>query len=200
MLRKLNRDGRCSTFRIGAAAGLVAALGMAGCGADYVTGSQATVLLLVADINSGSPIASDVRGDTGQITNCSTKVKVANIPKNPNDPGGRIGNVLLNRYDVAFTRSDGRGVPGLDVPYPFSAAIAATIPNSGDQEVTLNLVRQQAKLEPPLSNITGLQIVAMTATVTVYGNTVSGQAVSASGAVEVRFADYRTGTTTCEGS
>jgi hypothetical protein len=38
----------------------------------------------------------------------------------------------------------------------------------------------------------------MTAHVTVFGQTVSRQSVSASGAAAIRFADYGTGTTTCE--
>jgi hypothetical protein len=63
---------------------------------------------------------------------------------------------------------------------------------------TINLVRQQAKLEPPLSNITGLQIVEMTANVTVWGETVSRETVTASGAAAIRFADYADGTPSCE--
>ena len=40
-----------------------------------------------------------------------------------------------------------------------------------------DLVRHQAKILPPLSNITGLQIVTMFADVTLYGATISGSDV-----------------------
>jgi hypothetical protein len=62
----------------------------------------------------------------------------------------------------------------------------------------VDLVRHQAKLLPPLSNITGLQIVTMFADVTLSGATISGSNVSAGGSVQVTFADYGAGTATCE--
>ncbi len=183
-------------MRLGAAAAL--ALAMAGCSADYVEDNQSTVLLVVASINDGSTIASDVRGDSGTITNCPVPVTVAAVLKNPGNPGSPVENVILQRYDVSFTRSDGRGVEGVDVPYRFSGAMTADVTRGEDKTVTVDLVRQQAKLEPPLSNITGLQIIEMTASVTVYGQTVSRKSVSASGSAAIRFADYGTGTPTCE--
>jgi hypothetical protein len=185
-------------MRLGAAAGAVLALALVGCSADYVEDSQATVLLVLASINGGSPIASDVRGDKGEIINCPAEVSLAVVLKNPNNPGGPVENVILQRYDVTFSRSDGRGVEGVDVPYRFSAPMTATIPRGEEATITVDLVRQQAKLEPPLSNITGAQIVEMTAHVTVYGETVSRKSVSASGGAAIRFADYGTGTPSCE--
>ncbi len=187
-------------MRLAAVAGIVLGLVMVGCSADYVTESQATVLLVVTAINDGSPILSDVRGDTGTILNCQTQVSLDSILKNPQDPSAPTENVVLQRYDVSYVRSDGRGVEGLDVPYRFSAPLTATVTVGGSQAVTIDIVRHQAKLEPPLSNITGLDIVEMTANVTFYGETISRQGVSASGAATIRFADYATGTTSCEGS
>ena len=187
-------------MRLGPVACAVLALALVGCGADYVEETDATVLLVLTAINEGSPIASDVRGENGVIVNCATTVGLQVLVKNPNNPGSPVESVVLKRYDVSFTRSDGRAVEGVDVPYRFSAPMTATIAAGSDATFTIDLVRQQAKLEPPLSNITGLQIVEMTANVTVYGETVSRKAVSASGAASIRFADYGSGTTTCEGS
>ena len=183
-------------MRLGTA--LAVALALAGCSADYVEDSEATVLLVVASINDGKTIASDVRGDGGTITNCSVQVKLAAPLKNPKNPGSVTENILLQRYDVSFSRADGRGIEGVDVPYRFSAAMAAYVARGAETAITVDIVRQQAKLEPPLSNITGKEIVEMIAHVTVYGQTVSRDSVSASGAVQIRFADYGTGTATCE--
>jgi hypothetical protein len=187
-------------MRLGALGAAALALAMAGCSAAYVEDSQATVLLLVSSINAGAPVASDVRGEGGTITNCAVTATVVVVVKNPSNPGSPVDNVILQRYDVSFQRSDGRGVEGVDVPYRFSGAMTATVGVGGEETVSIDLVRQQAKLEPPLSNITGLQIVEMTANVTFYGATVSRSTVSASGSAGIRFADFGVGTPTCEGS
>jgi hypothetical protein len=192
------RRDRGLAMRLGAVAGVVLGLALVGCSADYVEEGESTVLLFVSDINDGSPIASDIRGDSGEITNCPAEVTVTAILKNPGNPGSPVDSVVLRRYDVTFTRSDGRGVEGIDVPYRFSAPMTATVEPGEDATVVVDLVRQQAKLEPPLSTITGLQIVEMTAHVSVYGETVSRKSVSASGVAAIRFADYGTGTSTCE--
>ena len=196
--RLLSRDGRGWTMRLGAVAAAALALALAGCSAAYVEDSQATVLLLVSSINEGKTVASDVRGDGGAITNCSVKGEVVVILKNPANPGSPVENVILQRYDVSYQRSDGRAVEGVDVPYRFSAAMTVTAIRGEKTAVAIDLVRQQAKLEPPLSNITGLQIVEMTANVTFYGETVSRANVSGTGSAAIRFADFATGTPTCE--
>jgi hypothetical protein len=189
-------------MRLRAVAGIVLGLVMVGCSADYVTDSQATVLLVVTSINGGNssaPILSDVRGDSGTILNCQTDVQLASILKNPRDPGAPSESIVLQRYDVSYVRSDGRAVEGVDVPYRFSAPMTATLAPGDQPTVTIDIVRHQAKLELPLSNITGVDVVEMTANVTFYGQTVSRQNVSASGAATIRFADY-VNATTCESS
>jgi hypothetical protein len=185
-------------MRLRAVAGIVLGLVMVACGADYVEDSDATVLLVLTSINAGTPILSDVRGETGTIINCTTALRLTSILKNPGNPGSPVESVVLQRYDVSYVRSDGRAVEGVDVPYRFSAPLTETVVPGEDTTVAIDIVRHQAKIEPPLSSITGLDIVEMTANVTVYGETVSRKAVSASGAAAIRFADYAEGTTTCE--
>jgi hypothetical protein len=185
-------------MRLGPVACAVLALALVNCGADYVEENDASVLLVLTSINEGKPLASDVRSEGGSIVNCTTTAGLEVLVKNPNNPGSPVESVVLDRYDVSFTRSDGRAVEGVDVPYRFTMPLTATIVPGESGSVTIDVVRQQAKLEPPLSNITGLQIVDMTANVTVYGETVSRKAVSASGAAAIRFADYANGTPTCE--
>jgi len=187
-------------MRVRAVAGIVAGLAMVACSADYVEQGQATVLLLVQSINSGSPILSDVRGgESGStIINCVTPVGLTVTVKNPNNPGNPNETVVLQRYDVSYVRSDGRAVEGVDVPYRFSEAMTASLEPGASLTVSIDIVRHQAKLDPPLANITGTDIVEMTANVTFYGETVSRQTVAASGAASIRFADYASGTTTCE--
>jgi hypothetical protein len=173
-----------------------------GCSAAYVEGDTASVLLLIENIAEGAALLSDVRGENGLIVNCQVDVAVSARPKNPNGPVGVAEDVRMTRYSVSYRRSDGRGTQGLDVPYTISGNLTALVAAGGTAAaVTLpiDLVRHQAKLEPPLSNIVGLQVVTMFADITVSGQTVSGKSVTASGSAQVTFADFADGTTTCEG-
>ena len=107
----------------------------------------------------------------------------------------------IQRYSVAYRRTDGRGVQGVDVPYTISGSTTTLVAAGGtaSTELAVDIVRHQAKLEPPLSNINGLDVVTMFADITVFGQTVSGKNVSAAGSAQVTFADYADGTSTCEG-
>ena len=190
-------------MRLGAAVGAALSLAMAGCSADYVEGNRGTVLLPVEAVNEGAPILSDVRGldeaNPDTIVNCQTDVAVSVRTKNPTQTAAPVQDVRLTRYEVSYRRSDGRGVQGVDVPYTISGNMTVTVSAGGDAtSFPIDLVRHQAKLLPPLSNITGLQIVTMFADVTLSGATISGSNVSAQGSVQVTFADYAAGTDVCE--
>ena len=200
-LLKAGRDTRRSTATLGAALAVCAALAVGGCSASYVEGDAASVLLLIENIAEGSPLLSDVRGENGVIINCQTTLTLSARPKNPNGPVGAAEDVRVTRYSVAYRRSDGRGVQGVDVPYTISGNTTSLVIADGTSsiELAIDIVRHQAKLEPPLSNIVGLQVVTMFADITIFGQTVSGKTVTATGSAQVTFADFADGTSTCEG-
>jgi hypothetical protein len=199
-LRKPGRETKRWLAALGILAAVGAALAVSGCGAAYVEGNTASVLLLIQSIAEGTPQLSDVRGEGGLIVNCEIELSVASRPKNPNSPVGQSEDVQLNRYTVTYRRADGRSVEGIDVPFAISGNTAALVASDGTSATPLivDLVRHQAKLEPPLMNITGVQVVTMFADITVFGTTVSGKAVSAKGSAQVTFADFADGTETCE--
>jgi DNA/RNA endonuclease YhcR with UshA esterase domain len=116
------------------------------------------------------------------------------------DPGSVVEDVTISRYEIHYRRSDGRAQEGIDVPYSVSANMTFLVPVNGEGTFSIRLVRHAAKILPPLSNITGLEIVTMVADVTLYGETTARQGVSASGSVQIDFADYATGTQSCESS
>lgn len=180
----------------GAAVGL--ALALSGCAPGYVTNSSAPVIMTIVAINGGAALLSDVRGEGGTIINCDTDVNVEVTTKNPRDSGTPAENVTISRYEVRFRRSDGRATEGLDVPYAVSGNLSFQVASNGSGVLPVRIVRHAAKIVPPLSNIGGLEIVTMFADVTLYGETVAGQGVSATGSVQIDFADYADGTTTCE--
>jgi hypothetical protein len=195
-----NREGKAWTIGLGGllAGGLALAAG--GCAPDYVTGSTAPVLFIIAALNDGQVLDSDIQTSSGTICPDFAAVDLAVRAKNPNTVTITVPqHVLVQQYDVRYFRSDGRASPGLDVPYAISGPMSAEVDVAagGTTPVSIEVVRRQAKLEPPLSSITGFQIVSMIAEVTISGQTVAGQAVSASGRMQINFADYGDADTSC---
>jgi hypothetical protein len=181
-------------WKNGAGAGALAlALAAVGCAPDYVTGSTAPVNLLVASINGGAVLDSDVRLSSGTICPDTVQVALAVRAKNQNEVDITIPqHVLVQQYEVRYLRTDGRANEGVDVPYRYAGPLAfeVDVATSGASSVPVQVVRRQAKIEPPLSNITGYQIVSMIAEITISGQTVAGEAVSGSGRMQIDFADF----------
>jgi len=71
------------------------------------------------------------------------------------------------------------------------------VANSGTSTFPLEVVRRQAKVEPPLSSIFQTALLTVMAEITLYGETVSGQTVSASGRLQIDFADFGDKDQTC---
>jgi hypothetical protein len=188
-------------WKTGALAGALA-LGVAavGCAPDYVTSNNATVNLLIASVNDGNVLASDVRLSSGTICPDVVVVSLAVRAKNPNSVDiTPAQHVIIQQYEVRYFRTDGRSNEGIDVPYRYAGPLPSEVDvaTSGTSPVTVQVVRSQAKLEPPLSNITGVQIVTMIAQITITGQTVAGQTVTATGQVQIDFADYGDTSDTC---
>jgi hypothetical protein len=181
-------------------------LALAGCGIspDYVDRGEADVSLYIVDINGGTVFNSDVRtgDDSNTVAADNIDVTIANRSKNPTINETQVPRaIILRRYTVRYFRSDGRNTPGVDVPYSISGDLRTAIDVSDSENLTiaLQVVRAQAKLDPPLTNLRGVVpgalggsalILSAFAEITLYGETVSGKAVSASGTVQIDFADF----------
>jgi hypothetical protein len=180
-------------MRIGGTLVLGMAMMLSACGQpDYVTDSQASVLLLVVDVNEGAVLDSDVRLglDSNLVCPDTVPITLAVRNKNPMMVGGVQGDVLIKQYEVRYFRSDGRELQGIDVPHTLTGGIASSVTVDGSVTIPIEVVRRQAKLEPPLAGITGYDIVTMIAEITIAGDTVSGDSVSASGRLQIDFANY----------
>jgi len=193
-LRKLSRDAnsRGGALSLGAAVAVAAALAMAGCSADYVEQNEGPVLLLITSINDGAQLDSDVRSGEFSTFVCENEVDVALtvMNKNPNAPTAPASTVQLDSYEVKYSRSDGRGVEGVDVPYRITGNLAATVGVGDDVTVPIEVVRRQAKLEPPLDNISQTTVLTVSAQVTLFGKTISDKRVSAQARFQIDFADF----------
>src|SRR5574340_405760 len=178
------REGRAA--RLGGTAALaLLLLGLPGCAPDYVTGNAAQVNLIIASINEGAQLDSDVRNGKDSTFVCEDEVDVAVAVrnKNPNAPVPSVPNaVILKSYEVRYFRTDGRGTEGVDVPYRITGnlTLAVDVASTGTTDFPLEIVRRQAKVEPPLSSIFQATVLTVMAEVTLYGETVAGDNVSAS--------------------
>lgn len=176
---------------------LLGAAGFSACSAGYSTDNNASVLLIIAGINGGAPLRSDVITDSG-VFNDNADLAIAVRFKNPNiSTVPQIPSaVMIERYEIKYRRSDGRGVEGQDVPFSISGNLTAgyDVKTSGTDPLTLEVVRVQAKLEPPLRNLQsgsgGGIVVTMFADITLHGRTISRQTVTATGSLQIDFANW----------
>jgi hypothetical protein len=126
------------------------------------------------------------------------KVKFELALKNPGGSGDSAAKpsttnfVTLTRYQVAFSRTDGRNTPGVDVPYGFDGAMTVTVGAAGG-EGDFTIVRIQAKQESPLkalANGGGAYTISTIAEVTFFGTDQAGRHVNVTGRISVNFADW----------
>ena len=200
-LRNLSRDAnsRGGAPSLGAVLALAVALAMTGCSADYVEQNEGPVLLLITAINEGAQLDSDVRNGEFSTFVCENEVDVELTVqnKNPNGPTAPASTVQLESYEVRYTRSDGRGVEGVDVPYRITGNLAASLAVGDELTVPIEVVRRQAKLEPPLDNISQTTVLTVSAQVTLFGKTISEKRVSAQARFQIDFADFGDQETAC---
>ena len=200
-LRNLSRDAnsRGGALSLGAVVAVAAALAMAGCSADYVENNESPVLLLITALNGGAQLDSDVRNGENSTFVCENEVDVELTVqnKNPNGPAAPSSIVQLESYEVRYSRSDGRGVEGVDVPFRITGHLAASLGVGDDLTIPIEVVRRQAKIDPPLTNIQQTTILTVSAQVTLFGKTISEKRVSATARMQIDFADFGDTQTSC---
>jgi hypothetical protein len=168
---------------------------------DAVRSGQASSYLVLTSLQSAggtTVVQSDVRSDVNPATGQSTVVAdpaTAAIQVQMKDPGGLAPTsnnaITITQYHVKFTRTDGRNVEGVDVPFAFDGAVTTTVPAGSASTVGFTLVRTQAKLEAPLAALSQGNIPITTiATVTFFGHDQTGREVSVAGSIEVTFANF----------
>jgi hypothetical protein len=196
---------------------IAATIAAAGCGEAVRTGRSPVVLLITrlegasgADpATFSSVLHSDVEtlvartaggvdtstpivfADPGRVE-LRLALKDVGQPGSPTSPTDNNA-VTITRYRVSYRRSDGRAVPGVDVPFAFDGAVTVTIDSASSAPVGLELVRVQAKHEAPLRNLRGAGgalAISAVADVTFYGRDTVGREISVAGAISVVFADW----------
>lgn len=195
---------RATTMRHRMAAALVAALSTAGCG-DLAREGRSPVLLVVDRLEAasgaqgtsapfGGTLQSDVitvvRG-SATIFSDSGRVTMRLLSKDALATPTALNAVTIARYRVTFRRSDGRNVPGVDVPHPFDSAVTFTVPASGFIQHAFELVRHVAKEDAPLAALSNSVVTISTiADVTFFGRDQAGNAVSATSSIGIIFGNF----------
>ena len=192
-----------------------------GCGSELLRTGHAPVILVIRSIEGASgqdpgSFVSNLQSDvqvlirrtvagvetvTPTIFNDLVRVTLELIVKDQSGllPGGSspttspLNSVTINRYRVNFRRTDGRNTPGVDVPFGFDGAVTTTLSPGGTGNVIFDIVRHQAKLDPPLRNLIGfkgLGFISTIAEITLWGRDQNGNEVSATGTIDVQFSDF----------
>ncbi len=196
---------------------LAAAVASTSCGEVARTGrSPAFAIIDVLDAASGAEpdtFSTVLHSDVQTLVEQTVGSETVRVPtffndlgrasfrlslKNPGLPTGSLGpsdlnSITFTRYHVSYRRSDGRATPGRDVPYPFDGAFTLTVSSTARATAVFDLVRNQAKLEPPLANLVGLGGAVMLSTiaeVTFYGQDQAGNEVVATATISVNFGDF----------
>lgn len=199
----------------------VCAVTASGCGSELLRTGRSPLILVINSITAASgstpgTFATTLQSDVQVLVTESVDGVEVKVPTLFNDlvrvnlsavakdqsgllPGGSspptsaLNNITVTRYRVSFRRSDGRNTPGVDVPFGFDGAVTATIPASGSGDVTFDIVRHQAKLDPPLRNLIGfkgLGFITTVAEITLWGRDQNGNEVTATGSIDVQFSDF----------
>jgi hypothetical protein len=186
---------RYSTALLGA---VLLALSSVGCTPDFGENGDAPVLLRVISIETEEGQEQEagafLNSDVIPIFNDNVTLTLETLSKNPRiSTNFPLQDVLVERYEVRYLRSDGLNTEGVDVPFTISGGLSVLVPMNGEAEVALVLVRHQAKFEPPLANLGGLGgdvVLSVTAEITLHGRTTAGDVVSTRGFVRINFADF----------
>jgi len=185
---------------------LYLALGLAACNPIENESQSASVLVLNSltglDVQGAVSnfLASDVvRVDpVTKARSWRADAAQATLAVMPLDPAPILGtspyyDVVVTRYIITFVRSDGRNVPGRDVPYGFEGSMSLRIAVNGTATASFVVVREVAKQEPPLLGLydgTPDEVLNITAKIEFYGHDLANRAVKATGYLAVTFANF----------
>jgi len=163
-------------------------------------GNKATTLVsnltsdVITNITTPSPCSTDnpcptVFNDVGSAT-FHVALKDVGTTAAPAQPTTN-NDVTITRIHIRYVRSDGRNVPGVDVPYEWDSASTVTVAAGATATIGFEIVRHAAKEESPLIQLRGNPSIITTITeVTFYGRDTVGNEVSATGRIQIDFGNF----------
>lgn len=141
--------------------------------------------VLYEDLEAGtSTIYADI---------ASASLSARTLDPSPVAGSSQYMDIILNRYVVSYARSDGNNSQGVDVPYSFEGHLSETITIGTAKEFSFVIVREVAKMEPPLVGLREGRdkgVLEVTAKVEFYGHDMAERSVTATGYISIFFANY----------
>ena len=179
------RQGRSPVFLVVDSVAGIRGGPTAGAPASVLISDVITNVIAPAPCSAATPCPT-IFGDSGSATlRAPLKNAVQGLAPTTNN------DVTVTRYHVEYTRADGRNTPGVDVPYPFDGVLTGTITAGVSLTIGFELVRNVAKQESPLAQLRGSQnFITAIARVTFYGQDRVGNAVSATGQIQIDFGNF----------
>lgn len=174
--------------------------------------TRAGSLLVVSNVTgidtggaSGVPLFSDLC-ERAPSNNCGCGILNDNASADFSNeflqigPGANVGSgsflndIIVQQYRVDYFRPNNRNTPGVDVPYGIDGTLTVRVPLGGSATGVVTIVRHEAKVEAPLSDLVQLGpqegVITANAQIKFFGQDISGRTVSAFGFLEVHFADF----------
>lgn len=120
-------------------------------------------------------------------------LRAATLDPDPILGTSQYNDIILTKYTVSYSRTDGKNTAGVDVPLPFEGSLSALIKVGSSTTVSFVVVREVAKLEPPLIALAEGRaegVLQVTARIDFYGHDLANRNVKATGYLVIYFANY----------
>lgn len=104
-----------------------------------------------------------------------------------------LNDIVVTRYRVDYFRPNGRNTPGVDVPFGIDGSMNVTVRVNSSATGSIVVVRHEAKREPPLAELdigTSEDVITANAELRFFGQDLSGHTVSATGYLEIHWANF----------
>jgi hypothetical protein len=146
-----------------------------------------------ADYLQSDVLKEDQPGGYVVADSATATLKAELLNPNTDVESSLYNSVYVTRYVVTYTRTDGRNTPGVDVPHSFEGSLQAWIQIGEEEEIGFIIVREVAKVEPPLLDLHDAReegVLQVTAQVDFYGHDTVNRQVKATGTIAIFFANY----------
>lgn len=144
--------------------------------------------------NDSTVVFSDVRkNDLVYPDFVTITVKASLLDPKPINGPSQYNDIMLTKYVVTYLRSDSVfPEEGVTVPYHFEGSLSQLLPIGTNVSFPLMIVRDSAKLEPPLSYLVDdpTAMLECIAKIELFGHDLNNKEVSQTGYISVRFANY----------
>jgi len=164
---------------------------------DYKSNSFIIIQSIIgkdAQGNDSTVVFSDVQKNNLVYPDFVTiTLKAALLDPKPINGVSQYNDIMLTKYVVTYLRADSVfPEEGVTVPYHFEGSLSQLLPIGTNVSIPLMIVRDSAKLAPPLSDLVSdpTSVLECVAKIELFGHDMNNKEVSQIGYISVRFANY----------